>query len=160
MPNTAGKIMPIPRGEYASIAIYSILDMVRYNNCLWIAKKNNLKGVIPSNANADSWMLAFEETNIDVLESKVAILEQQIVNASSLQIVIGDSEPTDCNVLWYNTNYQNNITESTETVMLDIGEVTDETVLSIQVNDEDYSITNTEDPQQVDDETYQFIINY
>ena len=101
------------------------------------------------------------QTDIESLIAKVTLLEQTINSgANKMQVVIGDTEPTECNVLWYNTNYQNNITDSIETVMLDIGEVTDESVLSIQVNDEDYSITNTETPQQVDDETYSFIINY
>ena len=175
MTNTAGKIMPIPRGEYVSISVYNILDMVRYGNSLWMAKKNQLKNVTPSKENSDSWMLILEESDggelgatvtelqdsVFALTSKIAALEDLIAKTSQgVKVIIGDSEPTDCNVLWYNTNYQNNITDSIETVMLDIGEVTDESVLSIQVNDEDYSITNTETPQQVDDETYSFIINY
>ena len=71
----AGKVMPRPRGPYDETTAYRILDMVTLNNKLWIAKKSNLIGVEPSEANRDSWMLAVDGTT-DVNELATEIYEK------------------------------------------------------------------------------------
>ena len=54
-----GKILILPRGDYDVSATYNILDVVRYNYKLWMARKSNLTGVTPT-AGAD-WMLLVED---------------------------------------------------------------------------------------------------
>lgn len=71
----AGKVMPRPRGPYDETTAYRILDMVTLNNKLWIAKKSNLIGVEPSEANRDSWMLAVDGTT-DVNEFATEIYQK------------------------------------------------------------------------------------
>ena len=56
----AGKVMPVPRGNYDPKVVYDVLDIVKHNSQPWIAKKPNLVGVEPSLDNADSWMLMFD----------------------------------------------------------------------------------------------------
>lgn len=166
--NSAGKILPIPKGEYSSISTYSMLDMVRYQNCLWIAKKSQLKDIAPSKDNADSWMLLIEDTDTDVLASIVAELQTKIASlekalnegTGKAQIVIGDDEPTECNVLWYDTLGKGSTTESVETVLLDLGELTEDAIMTIQTDDSANSIVNADPPQRLKDDVYSFNINY
>lgn len=126
MGGVAGRIMPLPKGEYTSISVYNILDMVRYDNCLWIAKKNQIVNVTPSKEHEDTWMQVTElsdidvirndilglkssvsvaQTNIETLSSKVDGLEAQIpTGPQGGLVVIGDTEPETCNTLWFNTS--------------------------------------------------------
>lgn len=126
MGGVAGRIMPLPKGEYASISVYNMLDMVRYDNCLWIAKKNQIVNVTPSKENEDTWMQVTELSDIDVirnsvtelkssvsiaqtditaLSSKVDSLEAQIpTGPQGSSVVISDTEPEACNTLWINTS--------------------------------------------------------
>ena len=126
MGGVAGRIMPLPKGEYTSISVYNILDMVRYDNCLWIAKKNQIVNVTPSKEHEDTWMQVTElsdidairndilglkgsvsvaQTNIETLSSKVDGLEAQIpTGPQGGLVVIGDIEPETCNTLWFNTS--------------------------------------------------------
>ena len=126
MGGVAGRIMPLPKGEYTSISVYNMLDMVRYDNCLWIAKKNQIVNVTPSKENEDTWMQVTElsdidvirnnvaelqssvsiaQTNITTLSSKVDSLEAQIpTGPQGSSVVISDTEPEACNTLWINTS--------------------------------------------------------
>lgn len=126
MGGVAGRIMPLPKGEYTSISVYNILDMVRYANCLWIAKKNQIVNVTPSKENEDTWMQVTELSDIDVirnnvteLKSSVSIAQTNITALSSKvdgleariptgpqgsSVVISDTEPEACNTLWINTS--------------------------------------------------------
>lgn len=141
MKNTAGKILPMPRGEYSSIATYNNIDIVRYDNSLWIAKKSNLKGIPPSKDNSEFWMLAIEESDVGELRSTITEMQSKI---EELEEQIN---------AYHDTN-------TSETVMLDIGEVTEDSIIVAQIGNESYSVENAETPQQVDNETYSFIINH
>lgn len=66
----AGKIMPRPRGEYDSNALYMILDIVASNNSIWIARKNDIQNIEPSIDNSDTWMLCIDGSTEDTLELK------------------------------------------------------------------------------------------
>lgn len=82
----AGKIMPRPRGLYDPTAIYDILDMVNYNNMLWMSKKSNLQGVEPTESDTENWMLCITSKSQDLqaleatinkrIDQSVAKLEQ------------------------------------------------------------------------------------
>lgn len=72
MSGIAGKIMPLPRGAYNEAYVYNMLDMVTYNNKLWVAKQSSLVGVEPNDANSDQWMMAVDgTTDIHILETEI-----------------------------------------------------------------------------------------
>lgn len=52
---SAGRVLPIPKGEWDSATTYTMLDMVRYQQRMYIAKRQNTN-VVPTDG-AD-WMLA------------------------------------------------------------------------------------------------------
>ena len=137
MGGVAGRIMPLPKGNYTSISVYNILDMVRHDNCLWIARKSQLVDVTPSKENSDSWMQVTElsdidvirnnirelmtsvdaaEVNIDTLTAELNVLKERVESGGQQGsvVVIGDTEPSECNVLWFDTS-QSTATESGET---------------------------------------------
>lgn len=53
----AGRVAIVPKGEYSATVAYKRLDLVRYNNDLYIAKKANT-GVLPTET--ATWMLCME----------------------------------------------------------------------------------------------------
>lgn len=71
MRQTAGKIMPLPRGAYDEIAEYGILDIVTYDNKLWICKKSGTTGVTPTKTAAE-WMMCVDgTTDVSALETEL-----------------------------------------------------------------------------------------
>lgn len=58
--------MPRPMGTYDPAAVYDILDLVSYNNSLWICKVANTVGVEPTTEATDTWQLA---VNSDVSDA-------------------------------------------------------------------------------------------
>lgn len=50
----AGRILIMPKGEWASETTYEMLDLVRHNNKAWLAKKTSV-GIEPSGANDKYW---------------------------------------------------------------------------------------------------------
>ena len=73
MGEVAGRVMPLPKDIYDSAVIYNMLDMVTHNDKLWMAKKNMLQGVEPSESNADSWMLCISNKGEDLTALEAAI---------------------------------------------------------------------------------------
>lgn len=72
MSRSAGKVMPLPRGPYDAKATYNILDLVTYDNKLWMARKSNIFGVLPSKDASEEWMLAVDgTTDVKGLETEV-----------------------------------------------------------------------------------------
>lgn len=53
----AGKIIMRPMGEYNTSTVYDILDLVTYNNALWMCKAPSTVGVEPSESNTDKWQV-------------------------------------------------------------------------------------------------------
>lgn len=53
----AGRVAIVPKGEYNSATSYKRLDLVRYNNAVYVAKKANT-GVSPTKT--DTWMLCIQ----------------------------------------------------------------------------------------------------
>ena len=51
---SAGRVLIIPKGDYAAEAEYERLDLVSHNGSSWIAKKE-VKGIEPSKANSEFW---------------------------------------------------------------------------------------------------------
>lgn len=67
----AGKVMPLPRGEYDPAEVYMIIDMVTLNNKLWIAKQSNFSNQEPFKG-SEYWMLAVDgTTDVKSLEQLV-----------------------------------------------------------------------------------------
>ena len=67
----AGKVMPLPRGEYDPAEVYMIIDMVTLNNKLWIAKQSNFSNQEPFKG-SEYWMLAVDgTTDVKALEQLV-----------------------------------------------------------------------------------------
>lgn len=56
----AGRVAIVPKGEYSATVAYKRLDLVRYNNDLYIAKKANT-GVTPTDS--ETWMLSLENVS-------------------------------------------------------------------------------------------------
>lgn len=56
---SAGKIIILPKGNYNAFTDYKILDLVNYNGVSWLAKKP-VKGIEPSEANAEYWHRMFD----------------------------------------------------------------------------------------------------
>lgn len=65
----AGRVSPIPKGDYDTGTVYDVLDIVGHNGKPWICKKANTIGVEPSTDNDDYWMLLIDVdiTNADTL---------------------------------------------------------------------------------------------
>ena len=55
MSSSAGKVLILPKGEYNNATQYQMLDAVRYNGSLYIAKKTTI-GHVP--ADGEYWMLS------------------------------------------------------------------------------------------------------
>lgn len=71
MRQTAGKIMPLPRGAYDEKTEYGILDIVTYDNKLWICKKSGTTGVTPTKTAAE-WMMCVDgTTDVSALETEL-----------------------------------------------------------------------------------------
>lgn len=85
----AGKVMPLPRGEYDPAEVYMIIDMVTLNNKLWIAKQSNFSNQEPFKG-SEYWMLAVDGTTdvkaleqlvtekIEEYDGKFSTIEQQL----------------------------------------------------------------------------------
>ena len=157
MGGVAGRIMPLPKGDYTSISMYNILDMVRHNNCLWIARKNQIVNVTPSKENEDTWMLVTELSDIDVirnsvmdLSTKVNELEAQIpTGPQGSTVEIGDTEPDICNTLWFNTG----------TIQDQPSTNPDSITLMVSTEDGEFPVGNTDKPNQLDEDTVSLNIN-
>lgn len=50
-----GKILIMPKGIYDKTTVYEVLDMVNYKGISWVAKKNGIIGIEPSDANSEHW---------------------------------------------------------------------------------------------------------
>ena len=57
----AGKILIVPKGDYSANASYEVLDLVKHNQCLWLAKKD-VTGVEPSDVNTEYWFKLVDES--------------------------------------------------------------------------------------------------
>lgn len=80
----------------------------------------------------------FPQENVESLISKVTELEKKVNDISEkLKDIISD----------------------TKTIILDLSDQTDSSVVMAQVDDITYSVDNAENPEQLEDDTYQIIIN-
>lgn len=57
----AGKILIVPKGNYSSNVSYEVLDLVKHNEVLWLAKKD-VTGVEPSDASEEYWFKIIDES--------------------------------------------------------------------------------------------------
>lgn len=75
----AGKIIPLPRGEYDAEATYSILDLVTYNNRLYILKEETAQGVLPTEE--DTWIMLIDvQTKIESIDTAISEKVTQVNN--------------------------------------------------------------------------------
>ena len=73
----AGKIIPLPRGEYSPSTTYAILDMVTLENRLYMLKVKSSVGVDPTDTS--KWMLLIDgKTAQDALETEVDLKIESI----------------------------------------------------------------------------------
>ena len=72
MSAVAGRVMPLPKGEWNELTTYHILDMVSHNNSSWIAKRTNAN-VEPSPTNNDDWQFMFSGQKVYVTGNKIVI---------------------------------------------------------------------------------------
>lgn len=79
---SAGRILIMPKGNYDSGATYEMLDLVFHGGSSWVAKKT-AKGIEPSVANAEYWMLMCSGTDITTLEQRMAALEASFINLAN-----------------------------------------------------------------------------
>lgn len=56
----AGRVAPIPKGDWSKSESYEQLDLVTYDNKLWIAKQPSIN-IVP--ADGDYWMLCLEDSS-------------------------------------------------------------------------------------------------
>ena len=79
---SAGRILIMPKGNYDANTEYEMLDLVFHGGASWVAKKN-AKGIEPSVANEEYWMLMCSGTDITTLEQRMASLEASFVNLAN-----------------------------------------------------------------------------
>ena len=79
---SAGRILIMPKGNYDANTEYEMLDLVFHGGASWVAKKN-AKGIEPSLANEEYWMLMCSGTDITALEQRMASLEASFVNLAN-----------------------------------------------------------------------------
>ena len=114
MRQDAGRIMPLPKGTYDENATYEILDMVAYDNKLWVCKKTGTTGVQPSKTTIDNWMMCVDgTTDISSLETE---LQTKIDGYDSkLEEISGNISTTNTSIQSMQTSIAD-LTESTNTV--------------------------------------------
>ena len=113
----AGKVMPRPRGPYDPDTIYQILDMVNYDNKLWMAKTSNLQGAIPSKDDTVNWMLCIDTKGEDLqaleasIDSRFASVGENIVTLTgTIENVQSSMETADTELQTQITSNANSIT--------------------------------------------------
>lgn len=80
---SAGRILIMPKGNFDSSVTYEMLDLVFYNGTSWIAKKT-VVGIEPSETHNEYWHKLCESVDLSEVEGRIAALENQLVNATSL----------------------------------------------------------------------------
>jgi hypothetical protein len=60
---TAGRILILPKGDWASGTTYEMLDLVSHNGTSWLAKKTSV-GIEPSDATNEYWQNMFDVENV------------------------------------------------------------------------------------------------
>lgn len=95
MSSSAGKVLILPKGEYNNATQYQMLDAVRYNGSLYIAKKTTI-GHVP--ADGEYWMLsAIGASDIHWGDITGSIANQSdLINAldAKQNVLTFDSTPT------------------------------------------------------------------
>ena len=68
----AGRVMPLPKGEYNPGTVYEPLDIVTHSGRPWMCKKSNTVGIEPSTSAEEFWMLLVDVniTDADKLDGK------------------------------------------------------------------------------------------
>ena len=61
----AGRVLIVPKGDYAEATVYNQLDLVTYNSKPWLCKKNNTVGKEPSAENSAYWQLLIDVSIAD-----------------------------------------------------------------------------------------------
>ena len=69
---SAGRILIMPKGDWAAETEYEMLDLVKHNGTSWLAKKVS-SGVEPTVENDEHWQNMFDaETFVEtIIEAKV-----------------------------------------------------------------------------------------
>lgn len=71
--------------------------------------------------------------------------------AQKTKVEIGETEPEDGPVLWFNTGYKQTEPEPETVLMLDLGDLTEDSVVQANIDGTDYAVLNASDPVEVDD---------
>lgn len=68
----AGRVMPVPKGDYNPGTTYDVLDIVSHNKRPWICRKPSTVGIEPTTSASEFWMLLVDVdiTNADTLDGK------------------------------------------------------------------------------------------
>ena len=112
----AGKVMPRPRGPYDPDTIYQILDMVNYDNKLWMAKTSNLQGSIPSKEDTINWMLCIDTKGED-LQALEASIDSRFASVSENVVTLtGTIDNVQSSMETADTELQTQITSNTNAV--------------------------------------------
>ena len=61
----AGRVLIVPRGEYAEATTYNLLDLVTHDSKPWLCKKNNTVGIEPNAENSAYWQLLIDVSIAD-----------------------------------------------------------------------------------------------
>ena len=80
---SAGRVLIIPKDNFDSSVTYEMLDLVFHNGTSWIAKKT-VVGIEPSDTHKEYWHKLCESVDLTEIEGRIAALENQLVNATSL----------------------------------------------------------------------------
>ena len=112
----AGKVMPRPRGPYDPDTIYQILDMVNYDNKLWMAKTSNLQGAIPSKDDTVNWMLCIDSKGEDLQALEASIDSRFASVGENIVTLTGTIENVQSSMETADTELQTQITSNTNAV--------------------------------------------
>lgn len=64
----AGRVAINPRGEFSYGNMYTKLDMVRYHNCVYVAKRDNDMVYPVDGEDSDDWMYMGEYVSAKIME--------------------------------------------------------------------------------------------
>lgn len=93
--------------------------------------------------------------NVDDFNENAEIIDKAVVGKATVSI--SDTEPEKGPVLWFNTSGQKPAI-STEELVLDLTDVTEQAVMNANVEGEEYSVANVNEAKKENDSTYSFEI--
>lgn len=111
---SAGRILIIPKGNYNAETEYEMLDLVSHSGASWLAKKI-VKGIEPSDANAEYWFKMCEGADLTELGQRIAAIENQLLSVANLDDIDLSAYATKAEV--------KEVSDSVDTLEINVGDL-------------------------------------